>query len=188
MEYWRNNMPKYSLQLLILLSILLAFGMINGTLGATEEFDMQGWGLDDPYNQHYDVGKFEKFRAWVVGFKAEPPMPEMSPGTIMIVRDAGRLIDVHICPAWFAKPEELGIKKGDRVKIKGCRAKVAGKDVFMASKVEKENYFEFKVRLTKNGKPFWAMTPEELISEILPVEVEIRMKKSGAGSQKKIDP
>ncbi len=28
--------------------------------------------------------------------------------------------------------------------------------------VHKGNYFEFKVRLTKNGKPFWVMTPEEL--------------------------
>ena len=161
-------MPKYNRHMFTLLSLLLAFGTINSTIGATEEFDMQGWGVDDPYNQHYDVGKFEKLRAWVVGFKAEPPMPGMSPGTIMIVRGARRSIDVHICPIWFAKPEEVGVKKGDRVKIKGCRINVAGKDVFMASKVEKENYFEFKVRLTKNGKPFWTMTPEELISEISP--------------------
>ena len=32
--------------------------------------------------------------------------------------------------------------------------------------LKKDDYFEFKVRLTKNGKPFWAMTPEELVSEI----------------------
>ena len=35
----------------------------------------------------------------------------------------------------------------------------------MASKIKKGNYFEFKVRLTKNGKPFWTMTPEELSRE-----------------------
>jgi hypothetical protein len=161
-------MPKYSHHLLVVLSFLIALGMISGTIGATEEFDMQGWGLNDPCNQHYDVRKFEKLRAWVIGFKEEPPMPGMSPGTIMIVRDGGPPIDVHICPTWFAKPEEVGVKKGDRVKIKGCPAKVAGKNVFMASKIEKPNYFEFKVRLTKNGKPFWTMTPEELVSEISP--------------------
>jgi hypothetical protein len=161
-------MKKHSHYMLVLAALLLVAVMINGTSNAAEEFDMQGWGLDDPYNRHCDAGKFEKLRAWVVGFKAEPPMPEMSPGTIMIVREAGRSIDVHICPIWFAKPEEVGVKKGDRVKIKGCRAKVAGKDVFMASKVEKGNYFEFKVRLTKNGKPFWTMTPEELINKISP--------------------
>jgi hypothetical protein len=35
----------------------------------------------------------------------------------------------------------------------------------MASKVKKDEMFEFKVRLTKNGKPFWTMTAEELASE-----------------------
>ena len=161
-------MKKHNRYMLVLTALLLTAGMINGTIGAAEEFDMQGWGVNDPYNQHYDVGKIEKFRAWLVGFKAEPPMPGMSPGTIMVVEDGNRLIDVHICPTWFAKPGEVGVKKGDRVKIKGCWAEVAGKDVFMASKIKKDNFFEFKVRLTKNGKPFWTMTPEELVSEISP--------------------
>jgi hypothetical protein len=35
----------------------------------------------------------------------------------------------------------------------------------MASKVKKANFFEFKVRLTETGKPFWAMAPEELVRE-----------------------
>lgn len=95
-------------------------------------------------------------------------MPEMSPGTIMIVRCGGRLIDVHICPTWFAKPGDIGIKKGDRVKIKGSQAEIAGKDVFMASKLKKENYYEFKVRLTETGKPFWTLTLEEVVKESLP--------------------
>jgi hypothetical protein len=63
---------------------------------------------------------------------------------------------------WFSQPEEVGVKKGDRVKIKGCRAKINGKDVLTASKVKKGDYFAFKVRLTQNGTPFWVMTPEEL--------------------------
>jgi hypothetical protein len=59
------------------------------------------------------------------------------------------------------------VKKGDRVKIKGAWAEIDNKDVFMASKVKKSDsdVFEFKVRLTKNGKPFWTMTKEELALE-----------------------
>jgi hypothetical protein len=87
---------------------------------------------------------------------------------MMVVKDGRRLINVHICPTRFAKPGDVGVKKGDRVKIKGCRAEVAGKEVFMVSKVKKYNYIEFKVRLTKSGKPFWTMTPEELIDELPP--------------------
>jgi hypothetical protein len=146
-------------------ALILLAGLIQTSICAAEEYDLQGWGVNDPYNDYYNARELEKFRAWVVGFKTEPPMPGMSPATIMVVRDAIQLIDVHICPAWFAKPADLGIKKGDRVKIMGCRATIDGKDVFMASKVKKENFFEFKVRLTQTGKPFWAMTPEELVRE-----------------------
>jgi len=35
----------------------------------------------------------------------------------------------------------------------------------MASKVKRGNDFEFKVRLTKDGTPFWTMTPEQLARE-----------------------
>jgi hypothetical protein len=147
---------------------ILAAGLIPGTLVFAEESEMKGWEIDSPYNKHYDVREFENFRAWVVGFKEEPPMPGMSPATIMIVRDGSELIDVHICPTWFAKAKDVGVKKGDRVKIKGAWAEIDGKDVFMASKVKKGEIFEFKVRLTKNGKPFWTMTPEELAMERSP--------------------
>jgi hypothetical protein len=167
-----NPMKRYSQQTLMMLILFLMLEMIKGSYGATQEFDMKGWGMNDPYQQYYDINKFEKLRAWVVGFKTEPPMPGMSPATMMVVKDGRRLIDVHICPTWFAKPGEVGVKKGDRVKIKGCRAEVAGKEVFIASKVKKYNYFEFKVRLTKNGKPYWTLTPEELIRELQPEDMQ----------------
>ena len=156
----------------MLLALVFAAALFNGTICTADEDGMQGWGINDPYNKHYDVTKYEKFRAWVVGFKAEPPMPGMSPGTIMVVKTGTQLIDVHICPTWFAKPGDIGVKKGDRVKIKGCRAEIDQKEVFMAAKVKKGNYFEFKVRLTKNGKPFWTLTPEELAGESLPENIQ----------------
>ena len=149
----------------MLLALVFAAGLLNGTIGATDDHGMQGWGINDPYNKYYDLTKYEKFRAWVVGFKTEAPMPGMSPGTIMVVKTGTQLIDVHICPTWFAKPGDIGVKKGDRVKIKGCRAEIDQKEVFMAAKVKRGNYFEFKVRLTKNGKPFWTMTPEEIVRQ-----------------------
>jgi hypothetical protein len=156
----------------MLLALVLAAALLNGTVCTAEEDGMRGWGMNDPYNKHYDVTKYEKIRAWVVGFKAEPPMPGMSPGTIMVVKTGTQLIDVHICPTWFAKPGDIGVKKGDRVKIKGCRAEIDQKEVFMAAKVKKGNYFEFKVRLTKSGKPFWTLTPEELAGERLPENIQ----------------
>jgi hypothetical protein len=160
-------MKKKSHRYIVAAIIMFVAGFIAIYAGAVDEKQMKGWEEGSVYNQHYDAKEFEYFRAWVVGFKEEPPMPGMSPATIMIVKDGDDLIDVQICPTWFAKPEEIGVKKGDRVKIKGVWAEIENKDVFMASKIKKgdSDVFEFKVRLTKNGKPFWTMTKEELAHE-----------------------
>lgn len=149
-----------------LILAVVAVGLLEpGWIGAAEKRDMQGWGINDPYNKHYDVKEFEKFRAWVVRLKEVVPMPGMSPATALDVRDGSEIIEVQVCPTWFAKPGDIGVKKGDRVKIKGVWAEINGRDVFMASKIKKGDFFEFKVRLTKDGTPFWAMTPEQLAKE-----------------------
>ena len=153
-----------------LVMLIFAAGLMVGTICAAEEKNMKGWELGSPYNSNYDIKEFEYFRAWVVGFKEEPPMKGMSPATIMIVKDGEELIDVHMCPTWFAKPEDVGVKKGDRVKIKGVWAEIDEKDVFLMSKVKKGDFFQYKVRLTSNGKPFWTMGKEELAWERLPDE------------------
>jgi hypothetical protein len=75
------------------------------------------------------------------------------------------VIEAHVCPEWFCSIKDIGLKKGDRVKIRGCWAEINGKDIFMVSKIKKGDYFQYKVRLTKNGKPFWSMSPEELAYE-----------------------
>jgi hypothetical protein len=71
------------------------------------------------------------------------------------------------------------LKKDERIKIKGVWAEIDGKDVFMASKIKKDPNFEIiKVRLTKDGTPFWTMTPEQLAWEQLSEEEkEARMAK-----------
>ena len=134
-------------------------------ISCTDEPKMNGWGLDDPYNKHYDIKRLEDFRGRVVRIKEVTPMLEMSPGVALDIQENGDIIEVQICPTWFARPNEIGVKSGDRIKIKGVRAQINSHNVILASKIKKGEYFEFKVRLTKTGKPFWTMTPEELAKE-----------------------
>jgi hypothetical protein len=157
-----SQFSRFASMVIIVAALLLA-GL--SLAAAEEEKDMQGWGIDSAYNRYYDVSEFEKFKGLVVGFKEEPPMEGMSPATIVIVRDGSELIDVQLCPTWFAGPADVGVKKGDQVTVKGAWAEIDGKDVFMASKIKKGETFEFKVRLTKDGTPFWTMTPEQLAQE-----------------------
>jgi hypothetical protein len=133
---------------------------------AEEQRDMQGWGIDDPYNKLYDVREFEKIRVWVIRVKEVIPMPGMSPATALDVREGSNEFEVHLCPTWYRKPSEIMVKKNDRVKLKGVWAEINDRDIFMASKIKKDPDLEIvKVRLTKDGTPFWTMTPEQLAIE-----------------------
>ena len=126
---------------------------------------MGGWGKSGKYNQYYDMSECDDFKGKVTKIKEVVPLPGMSPGVALEVRvSKSELFLVHLCPVWFAQPRSIGIKKGDRVKVTGVWAEINGKEVFMASKIKKDD-LEFKVRLTKDGTPFWIMSPEELARE-----------------------
>lgn len=163
-------MKTRSLLLMRLLLIAAVCVVLTAAGGAAEEKrDMQGWGIDDPYNQHYDVREFEKVRVWVVRVIEVVPMPGMSPGTAVIVKErpGSEEFEVQLCPTWYRKPSEIMLKKNDRVKIKGVWAEINGRDVFMASKIKKDPDLDIiKVRLTKDGTPYWTMTPERLAKEM----------------------
>jgi hypothetical protein len=147
---------------------LLLF-MVSGSFGWAQDEakrDMQGWGIDSPYNKLYDVREYEKIRAWVVRIKEVVPMPGMSPATALDVREGSDEFEVQICPTWYRKPSEIRLQKNARIKLKGVWAEINGKDVFMASKIKKDPDIDIiKVRLTRDGTPFWTMTPEQLAQE-----------------------
>ena len=125
----------------------------------------KGWGVSDPYNKLYNYKEAERIKATVVKVVELVPLPGMAPGVALEVREGGETIIVHLGPTAFLKPADTGLKPGDRVTIRGCWAEVNGKDVLMASKVKKGESFELKMRLTKDGTPFWTMTPEQLAKE-----------------------
>ena len=128
----------------------------------------KGWEEGGPYDKNYNPKELDKFRAWVVAVREAAPMKGMAPGVILEVKegqDDDETILVHVCPSAYMGPSEIGLRRGDRIKIRGSWAYIDNKDIFMAAKIKKGDYFELKVRLTSNGKPFWTMTPEELARE-----------------------
>ena len=159
----------FSLKRVVFLILLVSLSLVCGTswVQAEEQRDMQGWGIDDPYNKLYNVREYERIRAWVVRIRETVPMPGMSPATVLDVREGAYTYEVHLCPTWYRKPSEIRLKKNARVKIKGVWAEIGGKDIFMASKIKKDPDIEIiKVRLTKDGTPFWTMTPVQLAKEM----------------------
>ncbi len=149
--------------LFVLFSFLFTF--VSSSLHAGSAKERQGWGSKDEYNQYYNPKELDKLKGEVLKFKKVKPLAGMSKATVLILDEDGDKVVVHLCPVWFATAKDTGIKRGDKVKIKGSWAEIDGEDVFMASKVKKGEHYEFKVRLTNDGTPFWNMTPEELAHE-----------------------
>ena len=132
---------------------------------AADPADKKGWGVDDPYNKLFNSKELEKIKAKVVKVMEVVPMAGMSPATALEVLEGSSAFVVHLCPVWFAKPADIGVKPGDQVTLRGSWAEINGKDVFLASKVKKGESQEFKLRLTRDGTPFWTMSPEQLAKE-----------------------
>ncbi len=161
-------MKRTTLQLArICVPIILTMILTAATVWAGTPKDMGGWQADSAYNRLYNPAEREKFKATVVRFKRVVPMSGMSPGVALVVQESkdDEPIVVHLCPEWFATKKDIGLKKGDRVKVYGAWAEIDGEDVFIGAKVKKGDFYQFKVRLTSNGKPFWLMDKEELDRE-----------------------
>jgi hypothetical protein len=152
-------------KLIFLAVCLLALGRA-GLAMAQGKPDLEGWGKDSEYNKYYQLSEHDEFKGTVDEITEIKPLPGMAPGIGLRVKDQdGDMVNVQLGPKSFVKVDSIGLKKGDRVKVKGSWAQIGGKDVIIASKVKKGENVELKVRRTKDGMPFWAMSPEELAKE-----------------------
>jgi hypothetical protein len=137
--------------------------MISVNASAGDE-GLKGWEIDSEYNKLYSVAEFDNFKGKIEEIKEIVPMEGMAPGLALLVRDRDdEVIMVHLGPKSFCG--DHGLRKGDSVKIRGAWAEIGGEEVFLASKVKRGEDYAYKVRLTKDGKPFWCMGPDELAKE-----------------------
>jgi hypothetical protein len=160
-----GDFRRFFLCLAVVVSLFLTAS--NGL--AEDQKDMGGWEIGSPYNQLYNANELDAFKGWVVKVSEVVPMPGMSEAVALYVRTGNdpqeEPIVVHLCPSWFIDPSATGLKRGDRVKVRGVWVEIDGEDVVMANKVKKGDYFALKVRLTKDGTPFWTMDADTLAKE-----------------------
>jgi hypothetical protein len=145
---------------------LMTVFLFTGSGKSEDKKDMGGWERNSKYDKLYVPSDRDSFKGIVAGFKEIIPFPGMSPGVALLVKDPdGDLVTVHLGPRWFIDPAAIGIRKDDKVKIKGAWVELNNEDIVIASKISKGDFFEYKVRLTKDGTPFWTLSKEELEQE-----------------------
>ena len=130
------------------------------------ESGIEGWGKNSTYDKHYEPAERRNIRGVVLDFKTVTPLPGMSPGVAMLIRDSeNQVVTVHLGPRSFIHLSYIRIKKGDKVKVKGVWAEIDDKAVFIAAKVRANGIRVLKVRRTRDGTPYWTMSHEELAKE-----------------------
>ena len=150
-----------------MVTALVVLGIVVGnSIVAIADDGLKGWEKGSAYDQMYDPKERDSIKGRIVKFTTVTPMEGMAPGTALILEESeDEKILVHVCPEAFASAREIGVRKGEKVKVKGSWIYLNGEDVFVAAKIKKGDHFEFKVRLTSDGTPFWTMTPEQLAAE-----------------------
>ncbi|MBT8362577.1 MAG: hypothetical protein HKP41_02235 [Desulfobacterales bacterium] len=159
-------MSRFNLHIIV----IIMFGMITAFAAATVAFadnkNMVGWERGSEYDQLYDPKERDQIKGDIVKFVKVTPLPGMAPGTALILDEGGGdKVVVHICPESFASGREIGLKRGEWVKIKGAWAEIGDETVFIAAKIKKDGGHSYKVRLTSDGTPFWTMSAELLAKE-----------------------
>ncbi len=148
---------------------LVCVFIISGvySIQAGDSKDMGGWGMNDPYNKLYNAADVERIKVVVTEVKEVIAMPGMSPGVALVVKEGGEgeEIIVHLCPVWYKKASQIGIRKGDKIDLRGYFAEINGEEVIMAAKIKRKGK-SFKVRLSSDGTPFWTLSPAALQKEL----------------------
>jgi hypothetical protein len=144
------------------LTILFLLPLMSQAAGG----DITGWEVGSEYDKLYNPKEQDQIKGDIVKIVTITPLKGMAPGTALILDEGGgEEVIVHLCPESFASGRETGLRRGDWVKIRGAWADVGDETVFIASKVKKDSGFSFKVRLTSDGTPFWALSEERLAME-----------------------
>jgi len=138
--------------------------------------DITGWERDGAYNALYDLETFDKIKGYLLEVFEVTPQEDMAPGLAVTMElkegDAGmgkpdEIVTIHFGPKGHVRFLPYLANPGDKLTVRGSWVHIDGQKVFMASKIKVNEVFEFKVRRTSDGTPYWTMTQEELLREKL---------------------
>jgi hypothetical protein len=145
----------------------------QGDAEAQDKANLVGWERDSDYNKLYDMETFSKIKASMVELVEVAPLPGMALGMGVLVEviepaeglTEGDKLVAHFGPKGHVRFLPYVSKAGDKLTLRGSLVEIDGQKVLMASKIKVNEIFEFKVRRTSDGTPYWTLTAQELIDE-----------------------
>lgn len=153
-----------ALSVFILLACLAAPQVLSAAGG------LDGWEADSDYQKLVNTQEFDQFDATINRIIQVTPKDGMAEGMgfLITMRGDSEEITAHFGPAAFVKPRIRELRPGMMVKVYGFWADLDGEEIFILTKakIDKDgDARQIKVRRTKDGYPWWSLTPEELAKE-----------------------
>ena len=150
-----------------LLAAVLVAASATAFAGPKANPDIKGWEKGSDYDKLFDTKEADSLKGRVAKILDIKPFDGMAAGVGLQIEDKKdkTLEIVHLGPKDFVDLGSIGLKEGDQVKVVGAWAEVDGQDILIAVKVKKDEDVQLKVRRTKDGFPFWSMTPEQRKAE-----------------------
>ena len=112
-----------------------------------------GWGATGTYGRLFDPKTVQTLHGTVTVVE-QVQSRGMSPGIHVQLRTSRETIWVHLGPSWFLENQDVVLKVGDRVRVRGSRVKWGGKPAVIAMTVTKG---EMTIQLRDAaGVPYWA--------------------------------
>lgn len=150
-----------------LVVVFLVCPTVSALAGPPAAAEVAGWEPGGEYNAQFDIKEIDTLKGRVTKIFDIVPLPGMATGLALQVedkKDKGLEI-VHLGPKRFVDLGSIGLRVGDEVKVVGAWTEVDGQDLMLAIKVKKGEHTQLKVRRTKDGFPYWAMSAEERTRE-----------------------
>jgi hypothetical protein len=113
-----------------------------------------GWGMGGGYQRMYNPATMETVSGTIESIDRTVPMEGMSRGVHLTLKAEKGPVAVHLGPEWYVERQDIELKKGDSVEVKGSRVTFAGNPAIIAAEVKKGNNV-LKLR-DDNGVPAWA--------------------------------
>ena len=131
------------------------------------EMNIKGWEKGGEYDSLYDNTDRDVFKGTLLKIKSIKPLDGMVEGVGLLVKDKedGEEVLVHLGPKDFVEPRIKDLRSGVRVKVYGVLVEIDGEYEYMCAKLKAGEDRKYKFRLTKDGTPFWSLSPEELAKE-----------------------
>jgi len=113
-----------------------------------------GWGMGGGYQRMYNPATVETVTGTIESIDRTVPMKGMSRGVHLALKTDKGPVAIHLGPEWYVERQDIELKKGDSVEVKGSRVTFAGNPAIIAAEVKKGDAV-LKLR-DDNGVPAWA--------------------------------